>query len=67
MLGVIRSHLHHGKTAFMDLLVRQTHLKEWDPAKDVMCVQRVDDKSQRWYTAAVAGTPTRAWTSTSAA
>jgi translation elongation factor EF-G len=28
------SHLHHGKTSLMDLLVQLTHKKQWDPEKE---------------------------------
>jgi hypothetical protein len=32
-------HLHHGKTAFMDMLVRQTHEKAWPLDREVrICI-----------------------------
>jgi len=39
---------HHGKTMVMDLFVTQTHLKNWDPAKDIKYTDlRVDEQERK--------------------
>lgn len=43
----LAGHLHHGKTSFLDLLVRQTHVKEWDPSKELKYTDtRVDEQAR---------------------
>jgi len=40
-------HLHHGKTAFLDLLVQQTHEQPWSPHKEVRYTDSRKDEQQR--------------------
>lgn len=40
-------HLHHGKTAFVDTLVQQTHLKKWRLDKEVRYTDYRVDEQQR--------------------
>lgn len=39
--------LHHGKTLFTDLLVQQTHLDKWDPAKERRYTDTRKDEQER--------------------
>mmetsp|Transcript_13614 Transcript_13614/g.30033 ORF Transcript_13614/g.30033 Transcript_13614/m.30033 type:complete len:970 (+) Transcript_13614:155-3064(+) len=38
---------HHGKTLFVDTLVRATHLTEWDPEKEVRYTDTRKDEQER--------------------
>ena len=39
--------LHHGKTSFVDTLVRATHVEEWDPTKEVRFTDTRIDEQER--------------------
>ncbi len=43
----ILGHLHHGKTSFVDLLVQQTHVRDWDPEKLYRYTDARHDEQQR--------------------
>eukprot|EP00474_Spongospora_subterranea_P000464 CRZ00922.1 hypothetical protein [Spongospora subterranea] len=39
-------HLHHGKTSFMDMLVRETHTRFWDPQVQVRFTDNRKDEQE---------------------
>lgn len=43
----ILGHLHHGKTSLLDALIEQTHVKAWDPAKEVRYTDTRQDEQKR--------------------
>ncbi|KAL6047985.1 U5 small nuclear ribonucleoprotein component [Balamuthia mandrillaris] len=45
-VGIV-GHLHHGKTTFMDMLIQQTHEKEWPLDKEVRYTDYRIDEQER--------------------
>jgi U5 small nuclear ribonucleoprotein component len=43
----ILGNLHHGKTSFVDTLVKATHVEEWDPTKEVRYTDTRIDEQER--------------------
>jgi len=40
-------HLHHGKTTFVDMLVKKTHVKNWDMMKELRYLDKRKDEQSR--------------------
>mmetsp|Transcript_12364 Transcript_12364/g.20711 ORF Transcript_12364/g.20711 Transcript_12364/m.20711 type:complete len:1009 (-) Transcript_12364:109-3135(-) len=43
----VMGQLHHGKTSFVDTLVQATHVKEWDPEKQMRYTDTRKDEQER--------------------
>lgn len=44
---VLLGHLHCGKTTFMDMLIEETHRREWDPTQDPRLTDTRKDEQER--------------------